>query len=47
MTQYSLAPAIEYNWNIDLGVISGVWFTFAGKNAEAFASWVTALNYYY
>lgn len=45
--QYSMAPAIEYNWNQNLGLISGVWFTFAGRNASAFTSWVTALNYFY
>lgn len=45
--QYSMAPALEYNWSRDLGLISGVWFTFAGRNAQAFISWVTALNYYY
>lgn len=46
-TQYSMAPAIEYSWSAKLGVISGVWFTMAGKNATAFTSWVTALNYFY
>ena len=45
--QYSLAPAIEYNWNANLGVIGGVWFTVAGKNAIAFYSGLFALNYYY
>ncbi len=45
--QYSLAPALEYNWSENLGAISGVWFTFAGRNSIAFTSWVTALNYYY
>ncbi len=45
--QYSIAPALEYNWNAKLGVISGVWFTLAGRNAQAFTNWVTALNYYY
>lgn len=45
--QYSMAPAIEYDWSETLGAISGVWFTFAGRNATNFISWVTALNYYY
>lgn len=45
--QYSLAPAIEYNWNENLGVIGGAWFSVAGKNAQAFAGAVWALNYYY
>ncbi len=45
--QYSMAPALEYNWNQNLGLISGVWFTFAGRNSPSFISWVTALNYFY
>ncbi len=40
--QFSLAPAIEYNWSANGGVITGVWFTVAGRNSEAFASYVTA-----
>ena len=45
--QYSLAPAIEWNWGRNIGLISGVWFTFAGRNSDQFISWTTALNYYY
>jgi hypothetical protein len=45
--QYSLAPALEYNWNSSLGVIGGGWFTFAGKNALRFWSGVFAINYYW
>lgn len=45
--QFSMAPALEYNWNQNLGLISGVWFTFAGRNSLAFISWSTALNYFY
>jgi hypothetical protein len=44
--QYSLAPAIEYNWNANLGVIGGSWFSFAGRNSSRFWSAVLALNYY-
>lgn len=44
---FSMAPALEYNWGSNLGLISGVWFSFAGRNTEAFTSWVTALNCYY
>jgi hypothetical protein len=44
--QYSLAPALEYNWNEDLGVIFGSWFTIAGKNTPQFSSAVFSLNYY-
>jgi hypothetical protein len=45
--QFSLAPALEYNWSGQLGLISGVWFTVAGRNSQAFTNWTTALNYYY
>ncbi|HSX14221.1 MAG TPA: hypothetical protein VLE96_07385 [Chlamydiales bacterium] len=44
--QYSMAPAIEYNWSANLGAIAGCWFTFAGKNAGRFWSAVAAFNYY-
>lgn len=44
--QWSLAPAIEYNWNANLGLIAGVWFTVAGKNTNKFTSGVIALNYF-
>ncbi len=44
--QYALAPAIEYNWNDNLGIIGGSWFTVAGRNSARFWSAVFALNYY-
>ncbi len=44
--QFSLAPAIEYNWNENIGVIAGAWFSFAGRNTLAFTSGVIAVNYY-
>ena len=44
--QFSLAPALEYNWSEDVGVIGGVWFTLAGRNAARFSSGVIALNIY-
>lgn len=44
--QYALAPAIEYNWSANLGMIGGCWFTVAGKNAARFWSAVVAFNYY-
>lgn len=46
-TQFSLAPAIEYNWNGNLGMIFGPWFTVAGRNAIQFATAVFAFNYYH
>lgn len=44
--QWSLAPALEYNWSDFWGVIAGCWFTVAGKNASAFQSGVIAVNYF-
>ncbi len=43
--QFSIAPALEYNFSAALGLIGGVWFSFAGKNAPRFFSGVIALNY--
>lgn len=45
--QFSLAPAIEYNWNANLGIIFGPWFTIAGRNAIQFIDGVFAVNIYY
>jgi len=41
----SLAPAIEYAFTQNLGLIFGPWFTIAGKNSARFISYVVALNY--
>lgn len=41
---YSLAPAIEYNFNDRFGLISGVQFSFAGRNNDAFLTPMTAFN---
>ncbi len=45
--QLSLAPAIEYNWSENYGVIAGAWFSVAGRNIPEFASAVIALNIYH
>jgi len=42
---FAFAPAIEYNFSKDLGIIGGVWFSLAGRNTEAFASLVFSLVY--
>lgn len=47
INQISLAPAIEYNFSTNLGIIAGSWFTVAGRNALRFASGIIALNYYF
>ncbi len=43
---FSLAPAMEYNFNSHLGVIAGPWFSVAGRNTAQFTSAVLAINYY-
>lgn len=45
--QVSLAPAIEYNFTPNVGVISGVWFPVYGRNTAKFVSYVVALNAYW
>lgn len=45
--QYSLAPAIEYNPNGNLGFIAGVWFTLAGKNAANFTTFAISCTFGY
>jgi hypothetical protein len=41
---YSLAPAIEYNFNDRFGLIGGVQFSFAGRNNDAFITPMAAFN---
>lgn len=41
----SLAPAIEYNWSPNLGVISGVWFSVYGRSSLNFVSGIISLTY--
>lgn len=45
--QFSIAPAIEYNWDESIGLIVGPWFTVAGRNSPQFYGLVAALNYVY
>jgi hypothetical protein len=44
---FSLAPALEYNWNSSMGIIIGAWFSFAGRNSNRFINGVAAFNYSY
>jgi hypothetical protein len=44
---YTLAPAIEYNFTSNVGLIAGPWFTVAGRNTSRFISYVLALNAYW
>ncbi len=46
---FSLAPALEYNFSANVGIIAGPWFTIAGRNRNqtfAFLDWVFAINIY-
>lgn len=45
--QISAAPAIEYNFSENFGLIGGVWFTVAGKNTSQFFGGVfsVVINY--
>jgi hypothetical protein len=45
--QWSIAPAIEYNWSDELGIIVGPWLSLAGRNAVQFWSGIVAFNAYF
>ena len=45
--QISFAPAIEYNFNVNFGIIAGCWFTAWGRNSTEFRSGVINFNYVY
>lgn len=45
--QLSIAPAFEYNFNGNVGLIMGVWASIAGRNALAFITPTMALNVEY
>lgn len=45
-TLFTVAPALEYNFSSSLGLIGGGWFSFAGRNAAQFNSFVLALNWH-
>ncbi|KTD82680.1 hypothetical protein [Legionella waltersii] len=40
----ALAPAIEYNFNENIGLIGGVWFPVKGVNTSHFMTYMLALN---
>jgi hypothetical protein len=44
--QFSVAPAIEYNFNANIGIISGPSFSVTGRNTANFITWVFAINIY-
>jgi hypothetical protein len=41
----SIAPAFEYNWNANLGIVVGAWFSVYGRNSLSFASGVFTVSY--
>ncbi len=41
----SLAPALEYNWNPNLGIIGGAWFSVYGRNSLNFAAGIISITY--
>lgn len=45
--QYTIAPALEYNFNDRLGVIGGIWYSLGGKNTIKFHTATIALNFYF
>ena len=45
VTQVSMAPAIEYNFSNNLGIIGGVWFSTSGPAAAQYKSFVIAISY--
>ncbi|MBS0649413.1 MAG: hypothetical protein JSS10_09365 [Verrucomicrobia bacterium] len=47
---FSIAPAVEYNFNENIGMIFGPWVTVAGRNdsnTDQFLAWVFAINVYH
>lgn len=45
--QLSFAPAIEYHFNSNFGIIAGGWFSFMGRNSSEFRSGVVNFVYTY
>ena len=40
-----LAPAFEYNWNSNLGILAGAYFSVYGRSSGNFASGIISLSY--
>lgn len=47
VNQVTIAPAIEYNFNANVGIIGGVWLSATGQDTSDFASYIIALNAYW
>jgi len=46
-SEKALAPALEYNFNGNIGLIGGVWFPVTGRNTSHYLNYVLALNAYW
>ena len=44
-TLWTIAPAIEYNFSQNFGMIAGVWIAIDGSNAQDFTSYVYSFTY--
>ncbi len=44
---FSIAPALEYNFSKEVGLIGGVWFSYLGRNYPKFANGILSLNAYF
>ncbi len=42
----SFAPAIEYNYSANIGLIGGVWLSALGRNSPQYINYVIAMNWY-
>ncbi|MDI9819301.1 MULTISPECIES: transporter [unclassified Legionella] len=45
--EITLAPAIEYNFSPNIGIIAGPWFSVRGRETSDFISYVVAFNAYW
>jgi hypothetical protein len=45
INEITLAPALEYNFSANFGVIGGVWFNVGGKNSPVFRASVLSFTY--
>jgi hypothetical protein len=45
--EFSMAPAIEYNFSSHFGMIAGCWFSVCGRNSTEFRSGVINIDYTY
>jgi hypothetical protein len=44
--QVGLAPAIEYNFSDEVGLIAGSWFTILGRNSYQIVSAIASVTFF-